>query len=126
MVKNLKANPVVMRLLRGAKTEVKFKKKIKGLVLLGYIDILNEAVADLKTTRHTNRAKFIAEMDFLQAAVYLRVTGKKDFYYVGISKVFPYQVFIYNVNQFPDRMVKANEQLDYLIGYIPKAIKKIK
>jgi hypothetical protein len=65
-------------------------------------------------------------MDFLQAAVYLRVTGKKDFYYVGISKVFPYEVFIYNVNQFPDRMVKANEQLDYLIGYIPKAIKKIK
>jgi hypothetical protein len=126
MLRNLKANLVFQLLMKSASTEVEFKKKILGLVLYGFIDILSKkGVADLKSTRHTSAKKFIAEMDFLQAAVYRKVTGLNDFYYIGVSKVFPYEVFVFNVNEFPKRIAQADGELNRLIDYIPRAIKKL-
>ena len=87
----------------------------------GYIDILPpKDVADLKTTRHKNQHDFAANMDFLQAAMYRAVTKRKDFYYIGIQKEKPFNVFIFNVHQYPDRIRQADEELKYLIKYVKK------
>jgi len=61
-------------------------------------------------------------MDFLQAATYLKATNKRNFIYIGISKVKPYDVFTFNVNEYPDRLEKSFEELDRLTKYIRKCI----
>lgn len=121
MVEALELHPVVRRLMHRAKVEQYFKQKLWGLMVSGYIDILPpKDVADLKTTRHKNQHDFAANMDFLQAAMYRAVTKRKDFYYIGIQKEKPFNVFIFNVHQYPDRIAKADEELKYLIKYVKK------
>jgi len=121
MVEALELHPVVRRLMFKAKVEQYFKQKLWGLMVSGYIDILPpKDVADLKTTRHKNQHDFAANMDFLQAAMYRAVTKRKDFYYIGIQKEKPFNVFIFNVHQYPDRIKQADEELKYLIKYVKK------
>lgn len=121
MVDALESHPVVTKLMTGALVEQQFKQKYLGLMVMGYIDILpRKDVADLKTTRHKNQHDFAANMDFLQAALYLGVTKRKDFYYIGIQKEEPFKVFIFNVNQYPKRIEDAKEELKYLIKYVKK------
>jgi len=121
MVEALELHPVVRRLMYRAKVEHYFKQKLWGLMVSGYIDILPpKDVADLKTTRHKNQHDFAANMDFLQAAMYRAVTKRKDFYYIGIQKEKPFNVFIFNVHQYPERIRQADEELKYLIKYVKK------
>jgi hypothetical protein len=121
MVEALELHPVVRRLMFKAQVEQYFKQKLWGLMVSGYIDILPpKDVADLKTTRHKNQHDFAANMDFLQAAMYRAVTKRKDFYYIGIQKEKPFNVFIFNVHQYPDRIKQADEELKYLIKYVKK------
>lgn len=120
MVKNLERHPVVNKIMEGAETEVEFNEKVNGLPVYGRIDILNSMVADLKTTRHGRLQNFAASMDFLQAALYTKVTKRKDFYYVGISKEPPHEVMVFNVHQYPKRMAEAVDELNYLTKYIKR------
>jgi hypothetical protein len=118
MLEVLRANAIVKRLLDGAKCEDKFHQELYGVMVLGYIDIHNTDIADLKTTHHNKLSNFAADMDFLQAAMYLAVTGKKNFYYVGICKAPPYNLMIFNVQQYPDRIKAAHTELKTLLKYI--------
>lgn len=119
MVNALEAHPVVTKLMKNAQVEQKFHQPLYGLPVLGYIDILPpKDIADLKTTRHRNQHDFAANMDFLQAAMYLGVMRRKDFYYIGVQKEKPFNVFIFNVNQYPKRIADAKEELKYLIKYV--------
>lgn len=128
MLASLARNPVVCKLLEGSKNEDKFPADgappvlINRLPVLGYIDINGrQAVGDLKTTRYTKKSQFIQAMDFLQASLYRRVTGKDDFIYVGISKV-SFEVFTFNVNEFPTRIMQADQELERLTKYIAKKL----
>lgn len=96
---------------------------IYGLPVYGRIDILNiNNVCDLKTTKLTNKKAFAASMDFLQAAVYLAATDLTDFYYIGQSKVAPYTVMVFNVNEYPERLLTAVFELKKLCKYISKKL----
>lgn len=121
MLRSLKDNAIVRRLLEGSNNEDKFHQDLWGLSVLGYIDINNKkqrAIGDLKTTRLTKLHQFIGAMDFLQAAMYRAVTGFDDFYYIGISKVKPYDVMVFNVLQHKQRIKDADDELKRLIKYI--------
>jgi len=118
MLLKLRSDIVVQRLLKGAKTETQFKQSLLGVMVLGYIDIDNKDIADLKTTSLKNKKTFIASMDFLQAALYLAIRKKKNFYYVGINKEPPYPLMIFNVQEYPDRLKEAQDELKRLLKYI--------
>ncbi len=118
MLSSLCENAIVQKLLKGSKNEDKFDIKINGLPVIGYIDINNIELGDLKTTKHTSKAQFVKDMEFLQAAIYLKATGKKDFIYIGASKTKPYEVFTFNVNEYPDRLKEAFNQMNSLTKYV--------
>lgn len=119
MLKVLRTNSVVTQLLDGASTEEEFKQPYMGVTVLGYLDIKNlPNIADLKTTRHKTLAAFAADMDFLQAALYLGVTGATDFFYLGIYKEKPYNVMPFSVHQYPARLKAAQADLKRLLKYI--------
>lgn len=124
MLRVLDESKVVQQLMRGCKTEVEFKQMLLGVMVLGYIDIDSRPlhVSDLKTTSTTSLAAFVRSMDFLQAALYLAVSGAKDFYYIGINKKPPYPLFIFSVSQYPDRLKAARKEMETLLKYLKKKL----
>ncbi len=125
MLKKLRAHAVVTQLMKGSKVEQEFKLVIFGVMVLGYIDILNVFLADLKSTKIASRKAFIESMNFLQAALYLAATGRKDFYYIGILKQPPYTVMVFNVRDYPARLKAAKIELKKLLVMLKKDLKKI-
>lgn len=118
-VNKLADDPLVCKIMEGAKVEQEFDQQINGVRVYGRIDILKpNLVGDLKTTSIPGRNAFIDKMDFLQAALYLRATGVKDFYYIGISKIKPYNVTVFNASLIKDRMAEANRLLNSLLKHI--------
>lgn len=123
MVHNLAEDTMVQRLMEPpAVCEVDFDTVINGVRFYGRIDIKTFAVADLKTTALTNKNTFAAQMNFLQAAIYCRATKLKDFYYIGCSKVPPYQVMVFSVRQYEHRWIEANELLNHYTKYLKKVL----
>jgi hypothetical protein len=122
LTEKLNGDKMVQSLMRGAEFEVEFKKPVNGLTLYGFIDILRpKEAADLKTTSLTSKKAFIESMDFLQPAIYLEVSGRADFYYIGVSKVNA-EIFTFNVNSYPARMKDARAELKKLIKYVKSKI----
>ena len=122
MVHNLAEDYMVQRLMESAKVEQEFDTTINGLRMFGRIDILTFAVADLKTTRLNKLAPFVASMDLLQAAIYKRATKKKEFYYIGTSKVPPYIPIVFSTASYPGLMHQADQELDYYSKYIKRKL----
>jgi hypothetical protein len=117
---SLNKDKIATALIKKASVEVEFTKLVYGVNTRGYIDILppKDLIGDLKTTVLTSRPAFIKSMDFLQAALYLKAMTRKDFYYVGVSKIIPHEVFTFRVSDYPDRMKEANAQLKELLTEI--------
>jgi hypothetical protein len=104
--------------MKKAVCEEKFEQDLWGLKVLGYIDINSFDIGDLKTTHHSSLKQFISSMDFLQAALYLTVTRKENFYYIGVSKQKPHNLLIFNVKDYPAKLAKAMADLNRLIRYV--------
>jgi len=123
MVNALNEDKISSGLLKGAAVEVEFDKIINGVRVFGYIDILPKIklIGDLKTTALISGDAFIKQMDFLQAALYLKAMNREDFYYIGISKI-THAVFPYRVSKYPDRMMAANKELITLLNYVKEKI----
>jgi len=137
MLDKLDRHPIVRRLLAKSKNEIAFGPRpvlekykcidggivvpdVMGLPVLGYIDIANrpDNLADLKTTRLSNMKAFVESMDLLQAALYLEATKAKDFYYIGICKQVPYNVMVFSVREYPERLAEARKEMVRLLKYI--------
>jgi len=135
MMQAMERNMIAKRLLIKSVNEIdfgpravldKYKSKrgivvpsIYGVPVYGRIDILNtDSICDLKTTKLTAMAAFVAAMDFLQAAIYLAAVPRKDFYYIGQSKVEPHVVMPFAVSQYPALLDSAQMEMKSLLKYI--------
>jgi hypothetical protein len=124
MIKSLEASPIVTKLMKNVKVEQLFKEKILGVNTLGRIDVLGKTYCgDLKTTRLNSMPAFVNSLNFLQPALYLRATGLKDFYYIGISKQAPYKVMVFNVREKPKELQAAQNELTLLLKQLKKDLK---
>lgn len=126
MLKSLYKDRLVQSLLKHPllTCEREFRMKLNGVPVLGYVDMDAAPIfgADLKTIGHKNEKRFIDTMDFLQPAMYCRARNMKDFYYIGISKQAPYEVFTFNARTYKDRMNEAFIQLENLLTDVKKRI----
>lgn len=128
MITNLNNDKLATQIKVGSQFEVEFRVPIMGLDILGYIDILppKKIIGDLKTTKCTKLKDFIEQQDFLQPALYLTALERDDFYYVGISKVEPYEVFTFRTSQYPKRLQASLTQMKELIKYVKAKLKERK
>lgn len=122
MIGALRANKLVRTIMEteGMKTEVEFKLPLFGLPMLGYIDIdAPKFVADLKSTHISKLPDFVKAMDFMQAALYLRMRpNAKHFYYLGICKNPPHRVMTFDARDYATRLHEADEVLINTIHYV--------
>lgn len=120
MVKRLKQNNFVKTFLSDSVNEkicVKswFDQRIKVI-----IDAERKGtIIDLKTTSCTSFQAFIHSAIsygyFRQAAIYSGVRNAKEFFFVGVSKKPPHDIFIINVNEFPDLLRDGTDEAMHLI-----------
>jgi len=110
-----KANKLINGL---TETEKYFKAEIDGVEFHGYIDgLANDYILDLKTTVSSEPHKFSRDswnMKYhLQAAIYCKVTGIKDYYIVAVEKNSPFAVSVFKLDE--DLLEYAYAELDKLI-----------
>ncbi len=103
--------------LKGSSKEIELTNGIFG----GRIDIKKRKkfLADLKTTSATTENAFVKSLDkydnFSQAALYSYLSGVEDFYFLGVSKKFPYKTFIVNCKDHPELLIEGVDKLKFMV-----------
>ena len=84
-------------------TEAKKEGVIAGLPFVGYIDALGDDILiDLKSCQSSSPREFMRDaynnLYHLQAAIYHKLTGVKDIYFIAVEKSEPYNVTTFRLN----------------------------
>tara|TARA_R100001079_G_scaffold111005_1_gene88840 strand:+ start:216 stop:944 length:729 start_codon:yes stop_codon:yes gene_type:complete len=103
---------------KSTRFEFSIEREIKGLPFKGIIDIFgNDYIADLKTTTNGSPQEFERSCYnfkyYLQAAIYLEMTGKEDFWIITAETTAPYNVTPYKLDN--DYIERGRRELYYLI-----------
>lgn len=120
MVAKLYANKIVLALVKDSVREVSYFASFFGINVRMILDVRQPTTgSDLKSTDCRSFADFLAKAIeygyFRQALIYMLGVGLKDFYFIGICKEPPFEIFIFNVNDYPKELAYAREELDFLL-----------
>ena len=106
-------------LLKGKFMESPVAGNICGIDFRGIVDAWDENdVIDLKTTADASPAGFrraASNFDYhLQAAIYMRITRRKNYYWIAVESTAPYNVAIYEPT--PESLEAADAYLQQLVA----------
>jgi hypothetical protein len=98
--------------------ELNVEREIKGIPFRGIVDIFGvDYIADLKTTSNGSPTEFQRSCYnfkyYLQAAIYLELTGKEDFWIITAETVAPFNVTPYKLDR--EYIERGKRELYYLI-----------
>lgn len=115
---------LVKKLLHRSVREKKLYVFINGVKLAIILDIEQPHTrtgADLKSTSCTTLAAFIAkaiELDyFRQGLIYKTGRRLREFYFIGVSKQYPHSIFPLRIDDFPEEMEYARQELEFLLYF---------
>lgn len=124
MVERLKAHPVVMKLFNNSIREEKIYKRCKDLFNIEFAYILDidqratNTGSDLKSTACKTledcKKKFVLYGYVSQGVLYKKLTNRKNFFFIFISKHAPYDIFILNTADFKKEEAYAEKELKFL------------
>lgn len=125
MIDSLNKHLFVRKLMNGSSFEQSLIEQVYGVNLRVIIDIYNPVkgyAADLKTTSCRNEQQFIKsaiqKYDYIrQGWCYKQVGNIPDFYFIGIQKHPPYQVFILNQSNYEREEKKSEKEAKFLIDF---------
>lgn len=124
MVKKLNSNPIVVNLMRNSTREHRFSVKLNGVLTVCVLDAKQPELKrgfDLKTTDCNTQQQFedtIRRYGYIrQGLTYVLAAKLKQFYFVGINKTAPYNIFIVDLNdkKFATDLLYAKEELKFLL-----------
>ena len=100
IVKSIESNTLVQDLLYGLEYQKKVEGKIFDVDFVGYADAYcTYYIMDLKTTKNASAREFnrsIYNFKYhLQAAIYMHLSGAKDFYWIAVESAQPYNCEVY-------------------------------
>lgn len=137
-----KANEMIDRLITSGiydsyligNYQVEIKQEINGVLVKGYIDCLGDGfISDSKSSRSVDGFRFdVNKLCYdIQAYIYCKATGIKDFYWVVQEKTYPYlpavvkcteQTLFTGEMKFLDAVSKINrfinQEVDPMVDYI--------
>lgn len=124
MVSKLRAHPIAHQLYKESTREKKCYIKIQGVEISFILDILQPIFkrgADLKSTSCSNEKEFIEKAKeygyFRQGETYKQAAKLKSFFFIGIQKQSPYNIYILNVDDYKEEMRYAKEELKFLLYF---------
>jgi exodeoxyribonuclease VIII len=101
-------------ILEGTERQVELTGEIARIPFRGFADAIGDAVIDLKTTVNSS-PDFFQRQSYnlqyhLQAAVYLELTGKSDYFIIAVEKEAPYNCQVYALSK---DAIQAGRELMY-------------
>lgn len=126
MVKKLNSHPVVASLMRESIREHKFAvvmNKVKVVVILDSKQPKLKRGFDLKTTSERTQKDFeekIRKLGYVkQGRTYMYAAGLEQFYFVGIQKERPHNIYIVDIRapQFKEHYKYAEQELKFLLYF---------
>lgn len=106
-------NPNYTRLFSQAAAEVEINTNLSGFKFRAFVDLVlaeGAACADLKTTRDASPRAFertvATELYHVQGALYCALTGAETFYIVAVESAAPYNVMVYEMDDYALQMGK--------------------
>lgn len=130
MLAALERSPIARRLFAGTIKEKRIRSVINGVRIGGTPDARKPIgkdknvcayVNDLKTTACTTFAAFLITSFkygyFRQGVTYMIFTKAREYFLVGVSKIPPYRVFIFRLQDYPDLLRYAEQELKFLLYF---------
>lgn len=126
MVRKLNNHPVVVMLMKDSIREKNFIVKLNGTrtkVILDAKQVKLKRGFDLKSTACTTQQEFEEKVRTLgyitQGLIYKMAAGLKQFYFVGICKTAPHNIFIVDIDamQFKEDYAYAEMELKFLLYF---------
>lgn len=101
-------------LLEGTERQVELTGEIGGIQFRGFADAIGDAVIDLKTTVNAS-PDFFQRQSYnlkyhLQAAIYLELSGKSDYFIIAVEKDEPFNCQVYALS---NDLIQAGRELLY-------------
>jgi len=101
-------------ILMDIQAEIEVSGEINGVPFRGFVDGLHDKyIVDVKTTRSAHPDDFMrdaANLKYhLQAAIYLELTGRKDYFILAVENNQPFNVQLYQMTE--DMIEKGREEL---------------
>lgn len=123
MLAALKKHKWYQRMKVDTKKEKELIKKIDGVKVSGWIDILKRTqyVIDLKSTTCETYDDFLQKAVsygyFRQGIIYALLANVEDVYFVGVQKQSPHKVFVLNIRDYPLLVAEARQEVKFLLYY---------
>jgi len=126
MVRRLNNNPIVVSLMRNSTREHKFSVRLNKVLTTCILDAKQPDLRrgfDLKTTDCSTQQQFENSMRqygyIRQGLTYKLAARLKFFYFVGIQKVAPYNIFIVDLHdkKFATDLLYAEKELQFLLYF---------
>ena len=126
MVRKLNNNPIVVSLMRNSTREQKFSVKLNGVLTTCILDAKQPELKrgfDLKSTDCTSQQQFeetVQRYGYVRQGLTYKLAAKlKFFYFVGIQKVAPFNIFIVDLDaaKFKTDMLYAEQELKFLLAF---------
>lgn len=101
--------------------EQEFYGELCGIAFKTKVDAINknfQAIGDAKSTSTRTLKDFLETFEkygyWRQAYIYMMITGMPSFYFWGVSKIKPHNVFFVDVSQYPIQMANAAIEVTWL------------
>jgi len=124
MVEKLDSHPVVRALVADSVREEKLYVKLNGIQFAFILDIHQKSRkigSDLKTTKCKTFQSFVSSAIeygyFKQAVAYIIAAKLKNFFFIGIQKEPPFNIYILDVHQYQDELAYAERELEFLLYF---------
>lgn len=125
MVKKLRSHPIVMSLMERSTREQKKMVGMNGVQVAFILDIDQQPHhsrgGDLKTTTCRSLEHFVEkaiEYGYFRQGKTYKVGGNlKEFYFIGISKEEPHNIYILDVNKYAHEEKYAGKELEFLLYF---------
>lgn len=124
MVAALVKDAIVNSLMKNSIREQKFYIHVNGVEMAMVLDIKQPHLsrgADLKTTNCKSLNEFIKkalEYGYVrQGVTYKKGAKLKSFYFIGVQKTPPYNVYLMNLADFSEEEAYAERELEFLLYF---------
>lgn len=124
MVAKLHDHSVVQKLLKNSIREQKLYARLNGIETAFILDVhqkVEKRGTDLKTTKSKTYLEFLNSCKsfgyFRQAVLYTIAARLKDFFFVGVQKEAPYNIYVLDVKQYPQELAYAERELEFLLYF---------
>ncbi len=125
MIERLMEENTVIEILNGSENELVEFVEIDGVRIKGIIDVLRmqeSAGYDLKTTSTRSQKSFdksVFKYDYIrQGVIYSKLMDLDSFVFFAITKKAPFKVFYFDINDYPEEVVRYEREIGILIDAI--------